>query len=104
MEPKDLLDEHVYDTERELELASKDSSAISRRQYFKQMTGGVAVAAISGLLPRRASAQEQRAIVKNAPTEYFIKSGSNLEMRWEAMYNRGYIVPTELFFVRNNSP
>jgi len=104
MERKDLLDEQVYDTERELELASNDNAqAISRREYVKRLTGGVAVAAMSGLLPRKAAAQELRGIVKNAPAEYFIKSGSNLEMRWEAMYNRGYIVPTDLFFVRNNS-
>ncbi|MDJ0691841.1 MAG: molybdopterin-dependent oxidoreductase [Xenococcaceae cyanobacterium MO_188.B32] len=25
-------------------------------------------------------------------------------MRWENMYNRGYFVPNELFFVRNNNP
>jgi DMSO/TMAO reductase YedYZ molybdopterin-dependent catalytic subunit len=48
--------------------------------------------------------QITQAIVKPAPAEFFIKSGSNLEMRWEAMYNRGLLVPTELFFVRNNSP
>ena len=65
---------------------------------------GAATAAFSSFLPARASAQTDQAILKNAPAEYFIRNGSNLEMRWEAMYNRGYIVPTELFFVRNNSP
>jgi DMSO/TMAO reductase YedYZ molybdopterin-dependent catalytic subunit len=31
-------------------------------------------------------------------------SDSDLEMRWEGMYRRGFVVPNELFFVRNNSP
>lgn len=102
---KDLLDEHLYDTEREREFAAKNrTQAMSRRDYFKLLTTGVAAAAMSNFLPVRASAQTDQAILKNAPPEFFIRNGSNLEMRWEAMYNRGYIVPTELFFVRNNSP
>ncbi len=68
------------------------------------MATGAAMAALSNFLPAKALAQTDQAIPKNAPAEYFIRNGSNLEMRWEAMYNRGYIVPTELFFVRNNSP
>lgn len=76
---------------------------MSRREYFKLLTTGVAAAAISNFSPVGVSAQTDQAILKNAPPEFFIRNGSNLEMRWEAMYNRGYIVPTELFFVRNNS-
>lgn len=91
MHRKDLLDEHIYDTERELELASKESSSsLSRREYFKLLTTVGAAAAISNLLPARASAQTDQAILKNAPAEYFIRNGSNLEMRWDAMYRRGY--------------
>lgn len=105
MHRKDLLDEQIYDTERELELASNEAEReMSRREYFKLMATGAAAATISSLLPARASAQTDQAILKNAPPEYFIRNGSNLEMRWDALYNRGYIVPTELFFVRNNSP
>ena len=103
MQRKDLLDEHLYDLERADELAAKNAS-MSRREYFKLLTTGVAAAAISNLLPVKISAQTDQAILKNAPPEFFIRNGSNLKMRWEAMYNRGYIVPTELFFVRNNSP
>src|SRR6185295_4345534 len=105
MHRKDLLDEHIYDTERELERAAKEpSDPISRREYFKLMATGAAAAAISASLAEKTLAQTDQAILKNAPAEYFIRNGSNLEMRWDAMYNRGYIVPTELFFVRNNSP
>ncbi len=106
MERKDLLDEEVYDTERGLELAANlKKSSMSRREYFRLLAAGTAAAAIPTFLPTQAAAQQvDQAILKNAPPEYFIRNGSNLEMRWEAMYNRGYIVPTELFFVRNNSP
>lgn len=50
------------------------------------------------------TAEAGQAIMKAAPPELFVRSGWNLEMRWEVMYNRGYLVPNELFFVRNNSP
>ena len=105
MHRKDLLDEQIYDTERELEQASNEAEReLSRREYFKLMAAGAAAAALSASLPRKASAQTDQAILKASPPEYFIRNGSNLEMRWDALYNRGYIVPTELFFVRNNSP
>ncbi len=104
MERKDMLDEEIYDMERESELKSQGRAQLSRREYFKLLSTSAAALAFSGLLPNKASAQTDQAILKNAPAEYFIRNGSNLEMRWDAMYNRGYIVPTELFFVRNNSP
>lgn len=104
MKRKGLLDEHSYDIERALEFTSKHANSISRRDYLKVLTAGATTAAVSNLVPSRVSAQTDQAILKNAPAEYFIRNGSNLEMRWDAMYNRGFIVPTELFFVRNNSP
>jgi DMSO/TMAO reductase YedYZ molybdopterin-dependent catalytic subunit len=42
-------------------------------------------------------------VVKPTPPELFYDLGANKEMRWEAMYSRGYLVPNELFFVRNHS-
>lgn len=42
-------------------------------------------------------------IVKPTPDDLFYKFGSNAEMRWNQMYNRGYVVPNDLFFVRNHS-
>src|SRR5262249_21439620 len=42
-------------------------------------------------------------VVKPTPAEFFNDFGSNKEMRWEVMYSRGYVVPNELFFVRNHS-
>jgi DMSO/TMAO reductase YedYZ molybdopterin-dependent catalytic subunit len=92
MHRKDLLDEQIYDAERGLEFASKEPSGPgAQRKDPKPAAAG-------------ADGQIDQSVLKNAPPEYFIRSGSNLEMRWDAMYDRGYIVPTELFFVRNNSP
>jgi DMSO/TMAO reductase YedYZ molybdopterin-dependent catalytic subunit len=41
--------------------------------------------------------------MKPTPKELFNDFGSNKEMRWENMYARGYLVPNELFFVRNHT-
>ena len=71
------------------------------------LAGGAAAAAMARLVSPHSelvAAQADEAIVKPAPPELFVRSDSNLEMRWEAMYHRGYLVPNELFFVRNNSP
>ncbi|HET6385095.1 MAG TPA: sulfite oxidase [Armatimonadota bacterium] len=43
-------------------------------------------------------------LVKPTPDEFFIDHGSDQEMRWETLYDRGYLVPNELFYVRNHSP
>jgi len=72
--------------------------ALSRRRLFQL----VAAAGIGAT--RIGTAEARQAIVKPAPPDFFLQDGSNLEMRWEAMYSRGYLVPNELFFVRNNSP
>jgi sulfane dehydrogenase subunit SoxC len=42
-------------------------------------------------------------VIKPTPKELFNDFGSNKEMRWENMYQRGYLVPNELFFVRNHT-
>jgi DMSO/TMAO reductase YedYZ molybdopterin-dependent catalytic subunit len=72
-------------------------SVVPRRRVLQLLAMGGVVAARGPVLEAR---QE---IVKAAPPELFVKSGSNLEMRWAAMYSRGYIVSNELFFVRHNS-
>ena len=65
---------------------------------------GAAMARVEGYHSRLFAIQAEQAIVKAAPPELFVRNDANLEMRWEALYNRGYVVPNELFFVRNNSP
>lgn len=105
MHRKDLLSEELYDVERaaeaETDIARK--YGLSRRQALKMMTVGGAIAAVAGSRRQALAQTTAPEIIKPAPPELFIKSGTNLEMRWEAMYHRGYIVPNELFFVRNNS-
>jgi sulfane dehydrogenase subunit SoxC len=107
MNGTELQDEESYDHLREDELFRRRAAelGLSRRSFLRRLAAvsGTA-AAISLIRPERVHGQITQAIVKPAPAEFFIKSGSNLEMRWEAMYNRGLLVPTELFFVRNNSP
>ncbi len=104
---KDLLNEQAYNQERSDELIWRQSKRLdlSRRHFIQLLAAGVGTATAT-LLPFDfgLAAEGDRAILKPAPSQLFIKSGSNLEMRWEAMYNRGYVVPNDLFFVRNNSP
>jgi len=50
-----------------------------------------------------ARAQPAPLVLKPTPPEFFYNHGSNSEMRWEVMANRGYLVPNEFFFVRNHT-
>ncbi|MCP9468647.1 MAG: sulfite oxidase [Nitrospira sp.] len=109
MHRKDLLNEEIYDRERADEFVWKRAKVLglSRRQFIQLLAAGAGAAATANLLPshrKLVAAEADRAIIKPAPPEMFLQNGSNLEMRWEAMYTRGYLVPNELFFVRNNSP
>lgn len=80
------MQERPYDLERANEL------------LWTQSKGAISLPPLALVsLPRPA-------IGKPAPVEFFLKSESNLEMRWEVLRNQGYLVPKELFFVRNNSP
>ncbi|MCP9449746.1 MAG: sulfite oxidase [Nitrospira sp.] len=109
MHRKDLLNEESYDRERADEVVWKRAKVLglSRRRFIQLLAAGAGAAATANLLPshrKLVAAEVDRAIIKPAPPELFLQNGSNLEMRWEAMYTRGYLVPNELFFVRNNSP
>jgi DMSO/TMAO reductase YedYZ molybdopterin-dependent catalytic subunit len=53
---------------------------------------------------RQAPADHTGPIVKPTPPDLFINLGINRETRFEALRNRGYLVPNELFFVRNHAP
>ncbi len=44
-----------------------------------------------------------RPINKPIPEQYFLPLGTNAEMRFELMANRGYAVPNSFFFVRGHS-
>ena len=106
MQKSELLNEHIYDQDRADELIAKRSKTlgISRRDFAFMFAAGALASVAMPSFGQTAVTQTDQSILKAAPPEFFRRSGSNLEMRWEAMYNRGYIVPNELFFVRNNSP
>lgn len=78
---------------------------LSRRNFLKLLSAGGALASFGGAaairLPAHAATAEP--VVKPTPAELFFDFGSNKEMRWETMYGRGYLVPNELFFVRNHT-
>lgn len=105
-EDDDLRDEHAYARARAEERLWRRARAlgISRRRLLRMVAAG-AGAAVAGLPRGRAAAAPPATdlVVKPTPPEYFYDLGSNKEMRWEAMYARGYIVPNELFFVRDHS-
>ena len=77
---------------------------VSRRRFFQMLAMGGAAAALSGRLAPQVWAQAAPTpVVKPTPKDLFNDFGSNKEMRWENMYERGYLVPNELFFVRNHT-
>ncbi|HTD48648.1 MAG TPA: sulfite oxidase [bacterium] len=109
---EDFRDERVYAQARADEWlwARAKAMGVSRRRLFGLLAAGAgaAGAAAAGLgQPARGrtvrAAPATDLVVKPTPPEWFNDFGSNKEMRWEVMYNRGYEVPNELFFVRDHS-
>lgn len=89
-------DEYVWRRAKDL--------GVSRRRFLQILAAGGAAAALSHRLGTQAWAQAASTpVVKPTPKEWFNDFGSNKEMRWENMYERGYLVPNELFFVRNHT-
>jgi sulfane dehydrogenase subunit SoxC len=78
---------------------------LSRRSFLRLLAAGGSLASLAGgaMLPSSVRAAAVQPVLKPTPPELFNDFGSNKEMRWEAMYGRGYIVPNELFFVRNHT-
>jgi sulfane dehydrogenase subunit SoxC len=106
MRGDDLLDEHTYRQVRADQLALERARAagLSRRRFLQVLGAGAGAAAMGGIQPRATDAQTAPdLVVKPTPAEFFNDLGSNKEMRWEVMYTRGYVVPNELFFVRDHS-
>jgi len=89
-------DEYVWRRARDL--------GVSRRHFLQILAASGTAAALSGQLASRAWAQAAPTpVVKPTPKDLFYDFGSNKEMRWENMFQRGYLVPNELFFVRNHT-
>jgi sulfane dehydrogenase subunit SoxC len=106
MRSEDLLDEHIYNQVRTDQRVHERAKAagLSRRRLLQILTAGAGAAAVGGVGLRAVDAQTPTdLVVKPTPQEFFYDLGSNKEMRWEVMYTRGYVVPNELFFVRDHS-
>jgi sulfane dehydrogenase subunit SoxC len=106
---RDLQNEALYQAVRADEFIWQRSRAlgISRRRLLQWLAAGGASVMVGGAWPQRLQAAQeassQNLVVKPTPPELFFDYGSNKEMRWENMSQRGYVVPNELFFVRNHT-
>jgi sulfane dehydrogenase subunit SoxC len=79
---------------------------LSRRRLMHLLVAGGAAVTWGRRHPRSAQAQTppgQELVVKPTPPDRFFDYGTNKEMRWETLYGRGYLVPNDLFFVRNHT-
>ena len=105
---KDLRDERTYEEARADERLWRQarSLGVSRRRFL-QMVAAAGVTAAVGTPLRKVLAQQPTPaaplVVKPTPADLFYDFASNKEMRWENMYGRGYVVPNDLFFVRNHT-
>src|SRR5512132_853771 len=105
----ELQNEALYQATRADEFMWQQSRAlgISRRRLLQWLAAGGASMLVGGAWPRQVqagqSASSQDLVVKPTPPELFFDYGSNKEMRWQNMSQRGYVVPNELFFVRNHT-
>ncbi|KRT70468.1 MAG: sulfite oxidase [candidate division NC10 bacterium CSP1-5] len=113
---EDLRDERTYWAERRTEQLWRwaQAAGLSRRRFLRLLAGGGGAAALAAFGPRAAGAQsgspaqaqpaKPQIHAKPTPSELFIHHGTNQEMRWEAMYGRGYVMPNAMFFIRNHDP
>lgn len=122
----DLRDERIYERERAEERIWRQARelGVSRRHLLQALAAMGGGALLSACAPQPAAQPapapappapapaapapapkppEAPPILKPVPDDKFIKFGSNVEMRWNQMYGRGYLVPNDLFFVRNHS-
>ena len=110
MNNQDLLNEQIYDRTRAAELIRElaKTLGISTRQLVQLLAAGTGAGTVEGLFSLQSQTVTQAPkispLVKEIRPEWFFQDGTNLEMRWENMAHRGYLVPNELFFVRNNNP
>jgi sulfane dehydrogenase subunit SoxC len=106
MRGEDLLNGLTHGHKRIDQLVRDRAKAagLSRRRFLQVLTAGAGAAAVGTAGTRAVDAQAPTdLVVKPTPAEFFNDFGSNKEMRFEVMYKRGYVVPNELFFVRNHS-
>ncbi len=108
MSTGDMKNESVYTQQRLdqfLDNRAKDLG-MSRRRFFQLLGAGTGAAALGLPIPgivSQAHASHVGSTVKPVPADLFYALGSNYEMRWEVMANKGYVVPIENFFVRSHT-
>ena len=102
-----LTDEQEYREARteEYRWRSAKTLGMARRRFLQVLGAGSAIAALEGRSApwARAQAAAPSPVIKPTPADLFYDFGGNKEMRWEAMYTRGYLTPNELFFIRNHT-
>ncbi len=108
MKQDDLRDEALYNQTRAEEHTwhHAKSLGVSRRRFLQIAAASAAAVAARdtlGSAPAVSQAAPADLVVKPTPPEWFYDFASNKEMRWENMASRGYLVPNELFFVRDHS-
>ena len=105
MREEDLLVEKNYKQARADEIIWQRAKAlgISRQKFLQLITGAAGLAIGLPHLRLEKPALASVGIVEPTPPEFFYDYSTNQEMRWEVMYKRGYLVPNELFFVRNHT-
>lgn len=109
MSTDDMKNESVYAQQRLDQFFNERAKELgmSRRRFFQLLGAGTGAAALAGLpmpgIVKNAHASHTGSTVKPVPADLFYALGSNYEMRWEVMANKGYLVPIENFFVRNHT-
>jgi sulfane dehydrogenase subunit SoxC len=117
MDANDLRQEPAYGIARADEYAwlRARELGVSRRQFLGLVAagGGTAAAALAlaarpalaegapgpaGPSPQLAPPAAPSYSFKATPPGFFTERNGRLEMRWEAMYGRGFLVPNDLFF------
>jgi DMSO/TMAO reductase YedYZ molybdopterin-dependent catalytic subunit len=116
----DLRNEAVYDSVRfgQWRSGRARTDGMSRRALLRAL-GGTGLAAAAGPLAGGAraraavsagpgSAPAAGPIIKPLPPDWFYvyessSIGANAEMRWEVMKDKGYLVPTENFYIRDHT-
>jgi DMSO/TMAO reductase YedYZ molybdopterin-dependent catalytic subunit len=94
----DRFDRQLWQTARQTGLSRRNLLGLAAAS-----AGGLAYLGLPGRMSRAQAVCPAVGVVKPTPPELFFTLGTNREMRWEAMRNRGYLVGNDLFFVRNHT-
>jgi DMSO/TMAO reductase YedYZ molybdopterin-dependent catalytic subunit len=97
-------DEEQYVATRTEQL--QRSSGLTRAQVLKLGAALPVALGIGRFAPVAGAAVRDTVtspIVKPLPADWFVKLGTNAEMRWDALQGEGYVVPNSRFFVRDHT-